>query len=164
MVRRRVPSRALRNPGVERKAARQRHDSAFVQSDTMTSPHETQTKRLRNGRRVLLGLAVVAASAFAIGCDDESTHPPRSDIDAGWTCDAQTGMARYGGTITNHSSKASFYMIDIAFRVEGETVAKRSASVDDVGPGATTRVESVASEVHDPKVTCHVTNVERFKA
>jgi hypothetical protein len=130
----------------------------------MTSPHETQTKRLRNARRVLLGLAAITAGVLASGCDDESTNPPRNDIDAGWTCQVQDGAARSGGTITNHSSKASFYMIDIAFRVEGETVAKRSASIDDVGPGETTRVEAVASDVHDSKVTCHVTNVERFKA
>ena len=113
---------------------------------------------------MLLGLAAITAGVLASGCDDESTHPPRNDIDAGWTCQIQDGTARSGGTITNHSSKASFYMIDIAFRVEGETVAKRSASIDDVGPGETTRVESVASGVHDPKVTCEVTNVERFKA
>ena len=130
----------------------------------MTSPQHSQTNIARNGRRMLFGLAAVTASLFAVGCDDETTHPPRNDIDAGWTCDAQSGIARYGGTITNHSSKSSFYMIDIAFRVEGETVAKRSASVDDVGPGETTRVESVASDVRAGKVTCHVTGVERFKA
>ena len=115
-------------------------------------------------RRVLVGLAAMTATVLAVGCDDETTHPPRSDIDAGWTCGIQDGSARTGGTITDHSSKSSFYMIDIAFRVDGETVAKRSASVDQVGPGETTRVESVASDVHAPKVTCHVTGVERFKA
>ena len=130
----------------------------------MTTTQHSRTKLVHNGRRTLFGLAAIAASVFAIGCDDETTHPPRNDIDAGWTCDAQSGIARYGGTITNHSSKSSFYMIDIAFRVEGETVAKRSASVDDLGPGKTTRIESVASDVHAAKVTCQVTNVERFKA
>ncbi|MEO8694061.1 MAG: hypothetical protein ABI658_11125 [Acidimicrobiales bacterium] len=130
----------------------------------MTSTQHSRTKFSRNGRRMLFGLAALSASAFAIGCDDETTHPPRSDIDAGWTCDAQSGIARYGGTITNHSSKTSFYMIEIAFRVDGETVAKRSASVDEVGPGETTSVESVASDVRATKVTCHVTGVERFKA
>ena len=130
----------------------------------MTSPHETQPKHLLSGRRVLVGLAAITASVLAFGCDSETTHPPRNDIDTGWTCQIHDGVARTGGTITNHSSKSSFYMIDIAFRVDGETVATRSASIDDVGPGETTRVESVASDVHDPKVTCHVTNVERFKA
>ena len=130
----------------------------------MTSPQHSRTKLARNGRRMIFGLAAMTASVFAIGCDDETTHPPRNDIDAGWTCDGQSGIARYGGTITNHSSKSSFYMIEIAFRVEGETVAKRSASVDDVGPGETTRVESIASDVYAAKVTCHVTGVERFKA
>jgi hypothetical protein len=130
----------------------------------MTSTPNSRTKFVRNGRRVLFGLAAVTASALAIGCDDESSHPPRNDIDSGWTCAAQSGIARYGGTITNHSSKTSFYMIEIAFRVDGETVAKRSASVDEVGPGETTRIETVASDVHDPAVTCQVTGVERFKA
>jgi hypothetical protein len=130
----------------------------------MTSPSQTQTKFARNGRRLVFGLVAVTASVFAIGCDDETSNPPRNDIDVGWTCDVRSGFARSSGTITNHSSKSSFYMIDIAFRIEGDTVAKRSASVDDVGPGETTRVESVASDVHDPNVTCHVTSVERFKA
>ena len=130
----------------------------------MTSSPQTQTRVARNGRRFVFALAAVTASVFAFGCDDETSHPPRNDIDAGWTCDVRTGFARSSGTITNHSSKSSFYMIDIAFRIDGETVAKRSASIDDVEPGETTRVESVASDVHDPRVTCHVTNVERFKA
>jgi hypothetical protein len=130
----------------------------------MTSPLHTQSKRAMTARRVLVGLAAMSATVLAVGCDDETTHPPRHDIDTGWTCGVQGGTARTGGTITNHSSKASFYMIEIDFRVSGETVAKRSASIDGVGPGETTRVETVASDVHDPKVTCHVTNVERFKA
>ena len=41
-------------------------------------------------------------------------------------------------------------MIDIEFRVNGETVAKRSASVDGVGPGETTRVDSVARACMTP--------------
>ena len=112
------------------------------------------------------GAAALLATAFAASmgaCTDESAHPPRNDIDSSWSCTTEDGLARASGTITNHSSKTSFYQLDVEFRVDGETVDERGASVDGVDPGETTTVEVVSDEAHGD-VTCHVTNVERFKA
>ncbi len=71
---------------------------------------------------------------------------------------------RAGGTLTNHSTKTSFYVIETEFRLDGHVVDHRSTSIDDVEPGETARVETVSSEVVDDDVTCRVTSVERFKA
>jgi hypothetical protein len=96
-------------------------------------------------------------------CTDESAHPPKNDVDSGWTCTTEGGVARTAGTITNHSSKTSFYQLDIEFRVDGQVVDERGASIDGVEPGETTRVEVVSDDAHGA-VTCHIADVARFKA
>jgi hypothetical protein len=70
---------------------------------------------------------------------------------------------RASGRITNHSSKASFYIVETEFRLDGRVVDHRSTSIDDVEPGETARFET-SSDVVDDNVTCLVTSVERFKA
>jgi hypothetical protein len=95
-------------------------------------------------------------AASPIGLQATITHPPRR-----WR-PAVTRAA--SGTITNHSTKASFYIIETQFRLDGRVVDHRSTSVDDVEPGETARVETVSSDVVDDGVTCHVTSVDRFKA
>ncbi len=112
-----------------------------------------------------IAVAVIACFAFS-GCetDAETSHPPRDDVDAGWTCDVDTGVVRASGTITNHSSMTSFYIVETEFRLDGNVIDHRSASVDGVEPGETAHVETVSSDVVDDDVTCHVTSVDRFKA
>ena len=99
-------------------------------------------------------------------CEDDTgtSHPAHEDLDAGWTCNVEDGLVRASGTITNHSSKSSFYILETEFRLDGHVVDRRSASVDDLEPGRTARVETASSDVVDDKVTCHVAIVERFKA
>ena len=55
-------------------------------------------------------------------------------------------------------------MIDVEFRVGDDVIAERGATIDDVQPGETTRVETVAPSDGTGDVTCRVANVERFKA
>ncbi len=71
---------------------------------------------------------------------------------------------RSSGTITNQSSKPSFYVIDVEFRLDGRVVDHSSVGIDDVDPGETARVETSSSDVVDDDVTCHVVNVDRFEA
>ena len=121
-----------------------------------TSPHHFITG---------LGVALLACFTFsACGDTNETTHPARSDVDAGWTCGVDDGVVRASGTITNHSSKTSFYIVETDFRLDGNVVDHRSTTVDRVEPGETARVETVSSDVVDDDVTCHVTGVDRFKA
>jgi hypothetical protein len=115
----------------------------------------------------IAGAAVALVACFTLSAcevDAETSHPPREDVDAGWTCSVDDDVVRARGTITNHSTKASFYIVETEFRLDGHVVDHRTASVDDVEPGETARVETVSSDVVDDGVTCHVTSVDRFKA
>jgi hypothetical protein len=120
-----------------------------------TSPHH-----------VISGIAVAVIACFTFSaCETGSaTHPAHDDLDAGWTCDVDADVVRASGTITNHSSKTSFYIVETEFRLDGAVIDHRSASIDDVEPGETARVVTVSSDVVDDDVTCHVTSVDRFKA
>jgi hypothetical protein len=121
-----------------------------------TSPHH-----------FIAGAAVALIACFTLSAcevDSETTHPPREDLDAGWTCDVDADVVRASGTITNHSSKTSFYIVETEFRFAGRVVDHRSTSIDGVEPGETAHVEAISSDVVDEDVTCHVTGVDRFKA
>lgn len=134
------------------------------QNSTLVPNRHLPVRTTRPIRR--FGAVALLATAFAASmgaCVDESAHPPANDVDSSWSCINEDGLARASGTITNHSSKTSFYQLDIEFRVNGETVDERGASVDGVEPGETATVEVVSDDAHGD-VTCHVTNVERFKA
>ncbi len=131
----------------------------------MTTAHTPNTNSTR--RRLTNCAAIALAACFALSAcevDAETGHPPRDDIDAGWTCDVEPDVVRAGGTVTNHSTKTSFYIIETEFRLDGHVVDHRSTSIDMVEPGETAHVETVSSEVVDEGVTCRVTSVERFKA
>ena len=134
---------------------------------TISRPHAITHSIATTGGRLrsaALGCALAASLLVAGACTDESAHPPLDDIDPGWTCVHEEGLVRTAGTITNHSSKTSFYMIDIEFRDSGKVVASSGASVDGVGPGETTQIESVAPIADASDVSCHVKSVDRFKA
>jgi hypothetical protein len=131
----------------------------------MTTPTSSiHTTPRRVSRRAATAALCATALAVSLGaCSDESAHPPRNDVGSDWSCATDGGVVRAGGTITNHSSKTSFYQLDIEFRVDGLVVDERGASVDGVEPGETTRVEVVSDDAHGD-VTCHVADVSRFRA
>ena len=122
-------------------------------------------KTISTGRRFTALAAGALVACFALSAcevDAETAHPPRDDL-AGWSCDVGRDLVRARGTIINHSSKASFYIVDTEFRLDGRLVDHRSTSIDDVEPGETARFET-SSDVIDDNVTCLVTSVERFEA
>jgi hypothetical protein len=122
-------------------------------------------KTISIGRRFTAVAAGALAACFALSAcevDAETAHPPRDDV-ADWSCAVEPDVVRASGTITNHSSKASFYIVETEFRLDGRVVDHRSTSIDDVEPGETARFET-SSDVVDDNVTCLVTSVERFKA
>jgi hypothetical protein len=131
-----------------------------------TTPNPARARRWR--RRAVVVPAIVGALALT-GCLDESANPPMHDVDAGWECipDAGGGV-RSVGTVTNHSSKTSFYVIDLAVEVGGDTWARGSASVDGVEPGETVRIDTLIDDDDDEidltDAECTVTSVDRFKA
>lgn len=132
----------------------------------MTTTYAPTTPTTRR-RRLGAGAAAVLAACFALSAcevDTETVHPPRDDLDPGWSCNVEPDVVRASGTITNHSSKTSFYIIETEFRFGGHVVDRTTTSIDGVEPGETARVESVSADVVDDDVTCHVTSVDRFKA
>jgi hypothetical protein len=118
---------------------------------------------------VLAVAAISAASLAAEVIDGETTHPPTKDVDGGWSCSVDAEVVRASGSITNHSSKTSFYMVEVEFRVGGDVVEQRGASIDDVEPGETALVEVTTSLAElrrhgSGAITCEVGDVDRFKA
>src|SRR5688572_27540331 len=94
-------------------------------------------------RRALLAAAAAGLLGGCLGlvaCDDgETAHPAKRDVDSGWTCTLDDDVVRASGTVTNHSSKTSSYLLEVDFLVDGERVASRSTGIDEVDPGETTR-------------------------
>lgn len=122
----------------------------------------TTTKKTK-----LVALAALALPlAFGLsGCDpDDGPNPPRADLDPGWTCVAEDGLVRSEGTVTNHSSKPSFYLVTVTFSSEGEQLDSVTASVDGVESGATATLSASADVSPHGDVSCVVSDVDRFKA
>jgi hypothetical protein len=110
--------------------------------------------------------ALALPLALGLGaCDpDESTNPPTDDVDPGWTCVEEDGLVRSTGTVTNHSSKASFYLVTVTFSSDGVRLDSATASVDGVESGATAELSASADLSPSGDVSCVVSEVERFKA
>ena len=133
----------------------------------MTTSHTPNTTSTSRRRHFVIGAAIALIACFALSaCDVEggTSHPPRNDVNPGWTCQVERGRVRSSGTITNQSSKTSFYVIDVEFRLDGRVVDHSTAGIDDVDPGETAYVETSSSDVVDGDVTCHVASVDRFEA
>lgn len=134
-------------------------------------------------RTVVVVLAVVVGVlAGMVGCstDDDGTsggggnggvetnsgnddNPPPDDVEL-TLCgpDGATGWVRAGGLITNHSSKASTYFVNVEFVAGGVRYAEGVFSSSTVAAGQ--MVEWDASGLTDSRegTTCKITSVERF--
>ena len=71
---------------------------------------------------------------------------------------------RSTGSVTNHSSKASFYLVTVTFSSDGVRSDSATASVDGVESGATADLSASADVSPPATVSCEVSEVERFKA
>jgi hypothetical protein len=131
-----------------------------------TTPHPTHIHHHRAIRPAVLAVALVGTFGLT-SCMGESANPPAHDIDPGWQCVADpAGGVRSTGTVTNHSSKTSFYVIDLEVKRGKEVVASGSVSVDGVESGETVRIDTLLDDgnVQFEGSACTVTNIERFKA
>lgn len=128
------------------------------------SPRQARPTRRSRRRSLLAGAALLTALAAVAACDGATSHAPLDDVDPGWTCVASGDVVHAGGTITNNSSKTSFYVVSVEFR-SGQEVAQRSSSVDGVAPGQTVTVGVAADDLAATgDVSCHVSDVTRLKA
>jgi hypothetical protein len=125
----------------------------------------SNTRHTRRHRSLIAAAAALASLCVVGACEGETSHPPANDLNSGWTCDTTDGSVRAAGTITNHSSQASFYNIEVEFRSDNGGVTERSTSIDDVEPGETVTVGVVADQFGGgSEVTCRVSDVTRLKA
>jgi hypothetical protein len=110
-----------------------------------------------------LGL-VVAAGASA--CSTQNTaHRPIDDVNTGWTCQTGAdGITRSAGSVTNHSSKPSFYLLTVEFGVDGRPATRATGSLEELAPGATGRLEVAADQVPSGPLSCRVAEIERLRA
>jgi len=117
--------------------------------------------------RRTLGFLAATAGAVAVlgGCStDVTAHPPDADVPEPLSCEiAADGALRATGDVTNHSSKASFYLIEVAFTDEGTVLEQRMVTVDSVEPGSTVGFEAVLPDA--PRgADCRLDGVDRLAA
>lgn len=102
------------------------------------------------------------------GPDTESgntDNPPPDDVTLDVCGSGEANFIEAGGLITNHSSKASTYFIEVEFvDASGTRYGEGIASSSTVAPDQ--KVEWSASGLVEPRpdTTCRVTSVERFAA
>ena len=115
-------------------------------------------------KRIALA-ALAAPVVFGLAaCDTETANPPLRDVDQGWQCQPDDGLVHATGSVTNHSSKPSFYVVTVSFFADGVEFDHATATADGVAAGATAPVSASTGERPSGDVTCAVTDVERFKA
>jgi hypothetical protein len=95
------------------------------------------------------------------GNDD---NPPPADLNPDLMCRIETGTGpTASGTLTNHSSGLSGYMISVSFLDAGGTrVADGTAFVNNVQAGQTTTWSAPSFAFDADFATCEVVSVERL--
>jgi hypothetical protein len=94
----------------------------------------------------------------------DQTHPPQLDI---WkrpltcTTDSTAGSATASGTVQNHSSHPSSYLITVSFRRNGTEVGSAVDGVVHVATGATSSWHALGPVTGSGDVTCVVTAILR---
>lgn len=98
---------------------------------------------------------------------DNETHPPQADLNGDTECTLdELGSVVAKGTLTNHSSKTSSYMMQLSFNdAAGVRFAEAPVFHSDVRAGETVRWEaSGLTRPVDGAWTCDVVSVERFSS
>lgn len=96
---------------------------------------------------------------------DNSTNPPQADLNGDTECVLGTlGWVTAQGTLTNHSSKTSSYMVQVSFNDEaGVRFAEAPTFHNDVRAGETVRWDASAPQGAPAGMwTCEVVSIERF--
>jgi len=111
-----------------------------------------------------------ASSSAASGVVSHSTneaHPPAADVSvAGCSLDSATNILTVRGSITNHSSKTSNYLLSFGYVNPGGVRAGEANDVEnDIAPGQTANFEAVGTASGAARGgTCTSTSVERLAA
>lgn len=123
---------------------------------------------------VIIGIAVLIAVAAnrvktkvdaGLANSANSAHPPVRDLQLTSCQASDSGNPPHaGGTLTNHSSKASHYIITVEFDQGTTRVGGGTAVQDALAPGSTTDWSAKSDSEATGPVTCKVVSVNRFAA
>lgn len=111
---------------------------------------------------VLLGLAVALLS----GCGDDggtSSGDPPALADVGTKLEWSTDLdgLRCSGTITNHASRATGYLLKLEWVSENTKLADATTVIQPVQPGASSTFEVTSAAKGTASTTCRVAEIER---
>lgn len=113
---------------------------------------------------VLLGLAV----ALLAGCaddggsgTDDGTPPALADVGTRLEWSTDLDGLRCSGTITNHASRASGYLLKLEWVSESTKLADATTVIQPVQPGASTTFEVTSAAKGTAATTCRVAEIER---
>jgi hypothetical protein len=129
------------------------------------TPPPAITRRPATVGLVLGALSAVAAALGIGACGDDptsDTSPPALE-DVGprleWSTDLE-GL-RCSGTITNHASSASGYLLKVEWVSDGTKLADATTVVQPVTPGASTTFNVTSAAKGTAATTCRVAEIER---
>lgn len=93
-------------------------------------------------------------------------NPPPEDLDGEPTCTTEAGLGPVArGSLTNHSSELSGYLISVGFLdAAGTRVAEGTTAVNNVQPDQTANWEAPAFAPDVQFATCEVVSIERLAA
>jgi hypothetical protein len=105
------------------------------------------------------------AASIPESISDNSTNPPQADLNGDTECVlGSLGWVTAQGTLTNHSSETSSYMIHVSFNDEaGVRFAEAPTVHNDVRAGETVRWDATTPQgAPAGSWTCEVVSIERF--
>ena len=136
------------------------HQSALRRTDDAQRATHSPRRRSRVQRLLAAGLLALGVGLTA-ACDTDQAE----DLNPALACHRDHGKLYANGSVTNHSSQSSTYLIEIGFAVAGTRVNSSDAYADEVRPGETAPIEtSVHAPARDGDVSCWVISVDRFHA
>lgn len=106
-----------------------------------------------------------AATSIPESISDNTTNPPQADLNGDTECVIGTlGWVTAQGTLTNHSSETSSYMMQVSFNDEaGVRFAEAPTAHSDVRAGETVRWDASAPQgAPAGPWTCEIVSIERF--
>jgi hypothetical protein len=92
-------------------------------------------------------------------------HPPAADVKLRSCKVDEYGLVRARLAVTNHSSKASDYVISVeVLDGSGTRVGEAGAFVTALRPGKSARTDAAGDAGGEDSITCKVTQVERLSS
>ena len=113
------------------------------------------------GLLVGTGLVVVLLAADEDGDTDPTDRPPQQDLDAQVHCQADIGVLRAAGHVTNRTGQTVTYYIETVWENDGQRIAEQTAVIEDVTAGEARRWEVSAEGDGGGATTCRVSEIDR---